>query len=89
MGRFRLRGLSTSSTLGEDVKLVTTITDRGKEFSLEGSGNGPIAAFCAAMKSHGVSVEVLDYYEHALSAGGDASAAAYLECSINGEIFWG
>jgi len=88
-GRFRLRGLSTSSTLGEDVKLVATITDRGKEFSLEGSGNGPIAAFCAAMKSHGVSVEVLDYYEHALSAGGDASAAAYLECSINGEIFWG
>jgi 2-isopropylmalate synthase len=88
-GRFRLRGLSTSSVLGEDVKITATVTDRGKEFSLEGSGNGPIAAFCSAMKSHGVAVEVLDYYEHALSAGGDASAAAYLECSISGEIFWG
>ncbi len=88
-GRFRLKGLSTSSTLGEDVKLSATVTDRGKEFTIKGSGNGPIAAFCAAMKSHGVSVEVLDYYEHALSAGGDASAAAYLECSIDGEIFWG
>ncbi|NDA80379.1 MAG: 2-isopropylmalate synthase [Actinobacteria bacterium] len=88
-GRFRLRGLSTSSVLGEDVKITATVTDRGKEFSLEGSGNGPIAAFCSAMKSHGVAVEVLDYYEHALSAGGDASAAAYLECSINDEIFWG
>jgi 2-isopropylmalate synthase len=32
---------------------------------------------------------VLDYYEHALSAGGDASAAAYLECTIDGETFWG
>jgi 2-isopropylmalate synthase len=31
----------------------------------------------------------LDYYEHALSAGGDASAAAYLECSIGSEVFWG
>jgi 2-isopropylmalate synthase len=88
-GRFRLKGLSTSSTLGEDVQLTAKITDRGKEFVLEGAGNGPIAAFCSAMKSHGVSVEVLDYYEHALASGGDASAAAYLECSIDGEVFWG
>jgi 2-isopropylmalate synthase len=88
-GRFRLKGLSTSSTLGEDVQLTAKITDRGEEFSLDGAGNGPIAAFCYAMKSHGVSVEVLDYYEHALSSGGDASAAAYLECSIDGEVFWG
>ena len=88
-GRFRLKGLSTSSTLGEDVKITAKVTDRGNEFSLDGAGNGPIAAFCSAMKGHGVSVEVLDYYEHALSAGGDASAAAYLECSINGDVFWG
>jgi len=88
-GRFRLKGLSTRSTLGEDVQLTAKITDRGKEFSLDGAGNGPIAAFCSAMKGHGVSVEVLDYYEHALSSGGDASAAAYLECSLNGEVFWG
>ena len=32
---------------------------------------------------------MLDYYEHALSAGGDASAAAYLECTIDGDTFWG
>jgi 2-isopropylmalate synthase len=88
-GRFRLKGLSTSSTLGEDVQLTAKVADRGKEFSLDGTGNGPIAAFCYAMKSHGVSVEVLDYYEHALSSGGDASAAAYLECSIDGVVFWG
>ena len=88
-GRFRLRGLSQSSTLGEDVKLVAEITDRGASHTLNGTGNGPIAAFCNAIASHGVSVQVLDYYEHALSAGGDASAAAYLECTIDGETFWG
>jgi 2-isopropylmalate synthase len=32
---------------------------------------------------------VLDFSEHALSAGGDAKAAAYLECAIEGEVFWG
>ena len=88
-GRFRLRGLSQSSSLGEDVKLVAEITDRGASHTLNGTGNGPIAAFCDAIASHGVSVQVLDYYEHALSAGGDASAAAYLECTIDGETFWG
>ncbi len=88
-GRFRLRGLSQSSSLGEDVKLVAEITDRGTNHTLNGTGNGPIAAFCNAIASHGVSVQVLDYYEHALSAGGDASAAAYLECTIDGETFWG
>ena len=41
------------------------------------------------LQAYGVDVKVLDYFEHALSAGGDASAAAYLECSINGETFWG
>jgi 2-isopropylmalate synthase len=34
-------------------------------------------------------VRVLDYYEHALSAGGDAKAAAYLECEVSGRIYWG
>lgn len=34
-------------------------------------------------------IRVLDYYEHALSAGGDAKAAAYLECEVAGRVFWG
>jgi 2-isopropylmalate synthase len=37
----------------------------------------------------GHEVVVLDYAEHALSAGADAKAAAYVECSIGGSIFWG
>lgn len=34
-------------------------------------------------------VRVLDYYEHALASGGDAQAAAYLECEIFGQSLWG
>jgi 2-isopropylmalate synthase len=36
-----------------------------------------------------VDLRFLDYAEHALSAGGDASAAAYVECAVNGKVLWG
>ncbi|MFA5918308.1 MAG: 2-isopropylmalate synthase [Candidatus Nanopelagicaceae bacterium] len=88
-GRFRLKGLSQTSVLNEDVYLGVSILDRGEMHELKGQGNGPIAAFCAILQEYGVDVRVLDYYEHALSAGGDASAAAYLECAIDGNVFWG
>ncbi len=88
-GRFRLKGLSQTSVLDEDVQLSISILDRGQLVELSGTGNGPIAAFCNILQAYGVDVRVLDYYEHALSAGGDASAAAYLECAIEGEVFWG
>lgn len=88
-GRFRLKGLSQTSVLDEDVHLSISILDRGQIVELSGEGNGPIAAFCNILQNYGVDVRVLDYYEHALSAGGDASAAAYLECAIDGEVFWG
>jgi 2-isopropylmalate synthase len=88
-GRFRLKGLSQTSVLDEDVQLSISILDRGQLVELSGEGNGPIAAFCNILQAYGVDVRVLDYYEHALSAGGDASAAAYLECAIDGEVFWG
>lgn len=88
-GRFRLKGLSQTSVLNEDVHLGVSILDRGEMHELKGQGNGPIAAFCAILQEYGVDVRVLDYYEHALSAGGDANAAAYLECAIDGIVFWG
>ena len=88
-GRFRLKGVATSSSLGEDVKIEVKITDRGEMKDLKATGNGPISAFCNALIEYGVDVRVLDYSEHALSAGGDASAAAYLECAIDGDVFWG
>jgi 2-isopropylmalate synthase len=57
--------------------------------TVQGTGNGPIAAFCAALGEQGVDVRVLDYAEHALSAGGDAQAAAYVECAVGGRVLWG
>jgi 2-isopropylmalate synthase len=61
----------------------------GETREVEGSGNGPISAFCDALASVGVSVKVLDYNEHALTSGTDAQAAAYVECEVNGKVLWG
>jgi len=88
-GRFRLKGMSQVSVMGEDVQLTVKMTDRDEAIELAGTGNGPIAAFCHILQNYGVDVRVLDFSEHALSSGGDASAAAYLECAIAGEVFWG
>jgi len=88
-GRFRLKGMSQNSVMGEDVQLTVKMTDRGEAIELSGTGNGPIAAFCHILQNYGVDVRVLDFHEHALSSGGDASAAAYLECEIVGKVFWG
>jgi 2-isopropylmalate synthase len=88
-GRFRFTSLNQSSSAGKDVELSVDLLDNQKQITLKGSGNGPISAFCNVMQSYGVDIQVADYYEHAMSAGGDASAAAYLECSVNGGTYWG
>ncbi|WP_062289104.1 2-isopropylmalate synthase [Demequina phytophila] len=88
-GRFSLVGTrATSSDVGPDT-LAADITDAGVPVTVEGSGNGPVAAFVAALGTRGAKVEVLDYHEHAMSGGGDAVAAAYVECAIGDQILWG
>lgn len=61
----------------------------GVEREILGAGNGPLAAFVDALGAIGVHVAVLDYSEHALSAGDDAQAAAYVEASVSGKTVWG
>jgi 2-isopropylmalate synthase len=88
-GRLRLRSsrLSTSDD-GRD-HLEVDLEDAGERIALQAEGNGPIAAFTGALAERGVDVRVLDYAEHALSAGGDATAAAYVECAVGGRVLWG
>jgi 2-isopropylmalate synthase len=71
-----------------------TVRAGGAEHVMSGSGNGPIAAFCDALSAidlglGGVPVRVLDYAEHALTAGRDAEAAAYLEIQVGDRVLWG
>ncbi|MES2951565.1 MAG: 2-isopropylmalate synthase [Pseudomonadota bacterium] len=51
---------------------------------IQGQGTGPIEAFVNAVNAiSGTKVRVLDYHEHALGAGANAQAVAYLELRIN------
>ena len=88
-GRFRLVSFKQDGAMDGATTVHATLEDNGVAVDLEGTGNGPIAAFCDALARHGVDVRVLDYSEHAMSAGGDAKAASYLECAVDGSILWG
>ena len=51
------------------------------------------SAFIDGLSTLGIDVRVLDYSEHAMSAGGDALAAAYVECEVgegdDAQVLWG
>ena len=88
-GRFApMRSTLTGSDDGRD-HIDSMILVDGVETHITGDGNGPIDAFTEALKEVGVDVRVLDYAEHALSAGGDARAAAYVECAVGDRVLWG
>ncbi|MDE8653667.1 2-isopropylmalate synthase [Novosphingobium album (ex Liu et al. 2023)] len=63
----------------------------GREQTVSGRGNGLISSVVATLgESFGVSLEVRDYSEHAMSKGSDARAAAYVECVLaDGRTVWG
>jgi 2-isopropylmalate synthase len=99
----KLNSVHTSSAAGEKDALSVNVYVDGELRSLEGVGNGPIAAFVNALNdlvaaeqaagnpsyADRTDVRVLDYAEHALSSGGDAIAAAYVECAVAGKVLWG
>jgi 2-isopropylmalate synthase len=92
-GRFRLASTRIDADEDGETRLVVGLRDRslpGTDVTtVEGRGNGPIAAFVDAFTQFDVDVRVLDYAEHAMSAGGDAKAAAYVECAVGERVLWG
>lgn len=88
-GRFELLSTSTRSDMSGDVALDVTLRDGDAEYAASGHGNGPVAAFLEVVRAQGFDVTLYDYVEHALSAGGDAQAAAYVELQVDGERLWG
>ncbi len=88
-GRFALRSSQLVSGEEGPVRLTAEMLDGGEQVTVIGEGNGPIAAFVAALAGRSPRIEVLDYAEHALSTGEDAVAAAYVECMVGDDVLWG
>ncbi|MFZ9696983.1 MAG: 2-isopropylmalate synthase [Ilumatobacteraceae bacterium] len=84
-----------SHELKSDSTGATTITAQvnvaGTRQTVVGQGNGPIDAFVSGLRTGlGIDIDVLDYTEHALGAGADATAVAYVESTTStGSVKWG
>src|SRR6266704_3442116 len=73
------------------TRLEAVVRVAGDQRTVVGRGNGPIAAFVDALaKECGIEVRVVDYVEHAVGAGADATAVAYVEATGAGRAaVWG
>ncbi len=73
------------------VTCIARITVDGIARELHGSGNGPIDAFVQALNRNDIAdFKVLTYIEHALGAGAEAQAIAYIQIQVSsGMTFFG
>src|SRR3954463_15903745 len=86
-GRLQLLRYTVDS--GMIDRITADVELDGVEHTVAGEGNGPIAALVHALASIEIDARVLDYHEHATSAGEEAQAASYLEVAIDGRVLWG
>ena len=63
----------------------------GKEETLRASGNGPLDAFCEALRSGlGLTFILQAYHEHALTKGSSSKAVSYIMITDgDNREFWG
>jgi 2-isopropylmalate synthase len=80
----------TSDQAGR-TRITAQLVVDGERRTLTGEGNGPIDAFVHAVREHlDVDLDVVDYAEHAVGAGADAMAVAYVETVVpSGPTRWG
>ena len=89
---WELRGQElVSGDGGDGTRITAQLVVDGVPRTVTGAGNGPIAAFVDALRAGlGVEIDVVDYAEHALGQGADATAVAYVETiARDGSLWWG
>ena len=88
-GRYEVLRTATTSAGDGVTELTFDFRDGDDERQSTARGNGPVDAFLNALNGAGHEVTLLDYVEHAMSAGGDAVAAAYVDLEVDGHRLWG
>lgn len=73
----------------DEAKVTAQVEFNGGEHTIQGRGNGPVAAYCNALAQLSIEVEVQEYTQHARTAGDDAEAAAYVLAQVDGKKVWG
>jgi 2-isopropylmalate synthase len=89
-GRVQLLAHEVTTT-DDGAKITAQVLVDGEHRTIQGEGNGPIAAFVHGLDvCTGIKADVLDYAEHSIAAGTDAQAAAYVEVQgPDGVVCWG
>jgi len=91
-GRLRLAAYVTTNdgVAGTPCTIDATLSDGVGARMIYGDGTGPIDAFVDGLqRAFGIDVHVLDYHEHAVRAGEDAAAVAYVEVAVGDKHVWG
>ena len=84
-----------ATTAGPGTTLVARLQVDGRDRTVRGTGNGPVAALVHALRTEfALPLEVLDFSEHAVGGGADAAAVAYVEARDGdgpdgGTVRWG
>jgi len=76
---------------GSSADVEAVINVNGEPKTVTASGNGPLDAFCSALKEGlGCEFTLCGYHEHALTKGSSSKAVAYIETEYpDGRRFWG
>jgi 2-isopropylmalate synthase len=87
---WQLQGFETESRNGM-VRCRARLLHDSKPVEIAGEGNGPLAALVHGFSTTGVPrFEIVNYSEHALSAGEEAAAIAYIQIRYaDGRTRWG
>ena len=88
-GYYKIASATAESAEDGSFVLHTKLLVDGAAQERSAEGTGPISALVKMLNEDGVDLRVLDYTEHALSEGGNAQAAAYVECAVGDRILWG
>ncbi|WP_066297670.1 2-isopropylmalate synthase [Arthrobacter luteolus] len=88
-GHYALSSVTADTSENGDFLLTASLRTGGTQQRRAASGTGPIDALLGILGQDGVDVRLLDYTEHALSASGNAMAAAYVELAVGERVLWG
>ncbi len=81
--QFLSHQLTDVSSFPDRVEVTTEIVVKGKAHKATGKGNGPIDAFVAAIsKAIHAPIKVMEYHEHSIGQGANATAIAYIEMRV-------
>ena len=88
-GHYRIASATATSDEDGSFQLDAKLVIDGAPHERSAGGNGPVSALVHMLNEDGVDLRVLDYSEHAMSEGGNARAAAFVECAVGDRILWG